>query len=79
MPNSDTFVSASSEHDLVFWKIDKAENKIVIMNEYVIGRHIMFFNILEDRSDWQENQQQSNDSKAPTKTDRIWLGFEHGD
>jgi hypothetical protein len=28
LEHSDTFVSASSENDLVFWKIDKLENKI---------------------------------------------------
>jgi len=38
LENDDTFVSASSEHDIVFWKIDKLENKIIIMNQFMIGR-----------------------------------------
>ena len=48
LPHSQTFVSCSSEHDMVFWKVDKINKRIQILSEFIIGRQVINFNVLND-------------------------------
>lgn len=77
LPHSDTFVSSSSENDLVFWKLDKKERKVTVENTLMIGRSIVDFHVMEDKVEWPSQSSISAPSFQPK--DRIWMCFEYGD